>query len=192
LIEELKKISFLDQLYRGYLSDSTRKEFGRNSLQDKIILEKRRVQDEENLQVVEKIIAQKGYPSSKSVGKKYTPVLFLIIQHSNLQTMKKYLPLLRDVALKGDISLKTLVLMEDRVALGEGKKQLYGTQVMTSQNGKSHVRPIEDPDNLDKRRKEIGLSPMSEYVKKWEIVWNLDEYKQKLAEYEEIEKSLKN
>jgi hypothetical protein len=106
--------------------------------------------------------------------------------------MKKYLPLLRDVALKGDISLKTLVLMEDRVALGEGKKQLYGTQVMTSQNGKSHVRPIEDPDNLDKRRKEIGLSPMSEYVKKWEIVWNLDEYKQKLAEYEEIEKSLKN
>jgi hypothetical protein len=33
---------------------------------------------------------------------------------------------------------------------------------------------------------------MSEYVKKWEIVWNLDEYKQKLAEYEEIEKSLKN
>jgi hypothetical protein len=48
-----------------------------------------------------------------------------------------------------------LALLEDRIALDEGKKQKYGTQVKRSSNGRYHVEPIEDERNVDKRRTEM-------------------------------------
>ncbi len=191
LINEVMQIEFLDQLYRGFLSDSVRNEFGRGSVQDEIILTKRRKQDQENLQRVEKIIAKYGYPGVSLVGKKYSRAVFLVIQHSNIPTMVKYLPLLKDLAQKGELPIKTVALMEDRVLLGEGKKQIYGSQIMTDYNGKTFVRPIEDPDNVDARRSAIGLNPMAEYVKTWKITWNLEEFKREMQINEEKNKIIK-
>ena len=47
-------------------------------------------------------------------------------------------------------------------------KQLYGTQ-FTSINGKKDtykLHKIYNPKDVDKRRKEIGLEPLKEYIKK--------------------------
>ncbi len=105
--------------------------------------------------------------------------------------MVKYLPLLKDLAQKGELPIKTVALMEDRVLLGEGKKQIYGSQIMTDYNGKTFVRPIEDPDNVDARRFAIGLNPMAEYVKTWKITWNLEEFKREMQINEEKNKIIK-
>jgi hypothetical protein len=46
------------------------------------------------------------------------------------------------------------------------------------------VRPLEDPDNVDKRRAEVGLEPMVDYVSRWEIKWDVEQYKKDLMKLE--------
>ena len=57
-----------------------------------------------------------------------------------------------------------LAMLEDRVRTGDGKKQLYGTQVNVGPDGKPRVSPIEDPKNLDARRAAVGLPPIGVYL----------------------------
>jgi len=45
----------------------------------------------------------------------------------------------------------------DRIALYEGRQQVYGTQFFPSPKG-FYARDLEDPNNVDKRRVSIGLS----------------------------------
>jgi hypothetical protein len=67
-----------------------------------------------------------------------------------------------------------LALLEDRVALGKGKKQIYGSQIHRDQKtGKYIVAPIEDEPNVNKRRAEVGLEPLQDYVKHWDIDYKL-------------------
>jgi hypothetical protein len=70
------------------------------------------------------------------------------------------------VAVKnGKTERRWLALLEDRVALGEGKKQIYGSQIRWDKNSKkSYVASLENPDNVDKRRKEVVLDSMSLYL----------------------------
>lgn len=71
------------------------------------------------------------------------------------------------------------------MALREGKKQIYGSQIgRNTKTNKLYVEPLEDPDNVDKRRSDIGLGLLSDYVKNWEINWNVEEYKKNLPEIE--------
>ncbi|MFN8254817.1 MAG: DUF6624 domain-containing protein [Bacteroidales bacterium] len=47
----------------------------------------------------------------------------------------------------------------------ENKKQLYGTQLMkNNKTGKYEVCPIKDEINVDKRRAEVGLGPLKDYL----------------------------
>jgi hypothetical protein len=47
--------------------------------------------------------------------------------------------------------------------------------------------PLADPDNVDKRRAEVGLTPLAEYVKHWGIKWDVDDYKKQLPAIEKRE-----
>jgi hypothetical protein len=54
------------------------------------------------------------------------------------------------------------------VLIGDGKPQVYGTQAQPIEewNGQDPTpKPIEDEANVDKRRAEVGLPPLSEYRK---------------------------
>ena len=82
-----------------------------------------------------------------------------------------------------------LALLVDRVALGQGKKQIYGSQIgMDMQTQLYYVSPLEDPDNVDNRRLEVGLEPLVEYVKTWQIKWDVEQYKKDLPKFEKMEK----
>ncbi|QNK64567.1 hypothetical protein H7F33_08840 [Pedobacter sp. PAMC26386] len=77
----------------------------------------------------------------------------------------------------------SLALLEDRVSLKEGKKQVYGSQIMrNNKTGKYYVEQMEDPENVDKRRTEVGLSPIKEYVSQWGISWSIEQYRKDLLE----------
>ena len=59
-------------------------------------------------------------------------------------------------------------MLLDRVLVGEGKPQVYGTQGKRFEDWKGkepELEPIEDEANVDKRRAEVGLPPLAEYVK---------------------------
>ncbi|MDW8849863.1 DUF6624 domain-containing protein [Flavobacterium sp. MMLR14_040] len=147
--------------------------------------------DSVNLKKVVKILDEKGWVGKNVVGSQANKTLFLVIQHSDLKYQQKYLPMMRDAVKKGNASANSLALLEDRVALRERHKQIYGSQISMIPGAKAFVLPLEDPDNVDKRRAEVGLGPIADYVKKWNIVWDVEAYKKELPELERISQERK-
>ena len=115
--------------------------------------------------------------------------LFLVIQHSDLKVQEKYLPMMREAVAKKKASSSSLALLEDRVALRQGKRQIYGSQIGRKPNGGDYyVSPLEDPDNVDKRRVAVGLGSLESYISRWNIKWDVEAYKTMLPEIEALEK----
>jgi hypothetical protein len=69
---------------------------------------------------------------------------------------------MQDALAKGEVRGRDVAYLTDRVLLAEGKKQLYGTQAKIEE-GHVGFLPIKDEANVEKRRKEVGLQPLSEY-----------------------------
>lgn len=138
-----------------------------------------RVQDSTNLSRVQEILDTYGWLSPDDVGFNGSQALFLVIQHADLPTQEKYLPMIRKAAHNGKTQPSNLAILEDRVALRQGKKQIYGSQVWTDpKTGKKYVDLLDDPDGVDKRRAQVGLPLMSEYLSQFfQMKWNLEEYK---------------
>jgi hypothetical protein len=133
-------------------------------------------QDSLNLVKVKAVIAQYGWLGKETVGEKGNSALFLVIQHADLATQLTYLPMMKEAVANGKLSPGRLAILEDRIAIHQGRKQIYGSQLSTI-NQITRVSPIEDPDNVDKRRKEVGLIPLAQYLLQWGIVWDAEEHK---------------
>ena len=190
LQQELLKINEDDQKYRMQL-DEVEKKYGYNSPQMQEIWQIIGEKDSINLVKVKSILDKHGWVGPDKVGKAANQTLFLVIQHSDLATQQHYLPMMREAVKTGNASGGSLALLEDRVALGEGRKQVYGSQIgRDNASGKYFVSPLEDPDNVDKRRAEVGLPPLAQYVQRWEIVWDVVQYKKDLAEKEGLLKKM--
>lgn len=104
-----------------------------------------------------------GWIGPEKVGIKGNSALFLVIQHSDLKTQEKCLPILKSAVLDHKASTQELVLLEDRILVSKGKKQIYGSQVYFK-NGKYKLYPIRKPNQIDKRRASIGLDPIKSYL----------------------------
>ena len=145
--------------------------------------------DAKNLAKVNNTVAKYGWPSPQMIGFNGSFTMFLVIQHADLATQEKYLPIIRKAEKDGIILSSNLAILEDRVAMREGKRQLYGSQVTTNKlTGTKYLYPIIDPDHVDERRKSMGLPPMDDYAKLMKITWDLDAYKKALPELEKIAK----
>ncbi|MFY7669764.1 DUF6624 domain-containing protein [Tenacibaculum sp. MEBiC06402] len=146
--------------------------------------------DSGNLVIIEQILSKHGWLSSKEIGEKANSTLFLVIQHSDQKTQEKYLPMMRKAVKEGLARATSLALLEDRVALGKGELQIYGSQIGTDQEtGEMYVLPLKDPKNVNERRAKVGLGPIEDYISYWKLEWNVEEYLKKLPE---LEKELKS
>jgi hypothetical protein len=166
--------------------DRVAKDYGHGSKEMTALWKRINAKDSTNLIVVEDILKKYGWLGADVVGYTGNSTLFLVIQHSNLKTQEKYLPMMREAVKKGNAEASSLALLEDRIALGQGKKQKYGSQISMDENNKHYVQPLEDPDNVDVRRAEVGLGPLSEYVSRWNIIWDVEQYKKDLPRYEKL------
>ena len=88
---------------------------------------------------------------------------------------------MREAVKNGKAKASALALLEDRVALQQGRMQNYGSQVLWSPTkNKYFILPLDDPDNVDKRRTAVGLQSLAEYVSAWNIRWDVEQYKKDL------------
>ena len=53
----------------------------------------------------------------------------------------------------------------DKIRINAGQKQLYGTQFKATKDGSIESLPIEDEENVNKRRAELGMKTIEEYKK---------------------------
>ncbi len=182
LIAKLDTIFEDDQKYRLQIGEIEEK-YGRESKEMKAQWNIIREKDSVNLIKVKKILDKHSWPGPKIISPRGNTTLFLVIQHADLETQEKYLPLMRKAVNKGNANPSSLALLEDRVAIRNGKKQLYGSQIgRDKETGEYYVLPLADPDHVDKRRADMGLPPLKDYVSHWGIIWEVKEYKEKLSQ----------
>jgi len=99
---------------------------------------------------------ERGWLGLKVIGNQGNSTLFLVIQHSDLETQLKYLPMMREAVKLGNTRASSLALLEDRVALRQGKRQIYGSQIGRDQEtGEYYVSPLIEPEKVNERRHHI-------------------------------------
>ena len=176
LVVQLDSLGRIDQQFRAALNHYN---WGTNAYDS--IVHLMSYYDSLNTIEVAAILDKYGWLGPEVVGEDGSSTLFLVIQHAQIPTQIKYLPMMREAVKNGKAFAGNLALLEDRVALRQGKKQIYGSQVMRDmETGKFFVQPLEDPENVDKRRKEVGLQPLAEYLMHWNIIWDTKEYLKQL------------
>ncbi len=172
-----------DQSYRMQI-DGVVAKYGRDSKEVKDLWKTIEEKDAVNLKKVLAILDKYGWMGPDEVGPQGSQTIFLVIQHADLDIQQKYLPVMREAVRNRKAQPSALALLEDRVALRQGKRQIYGSQIGMDKDGKAFVSPLEDPDNVDKRRAEVGLGPLADYAGKWQIIWDVEAYKKALPELE--------
>jgi len=60
-------------------------------------------------------------------------------------------------------------LMYDRLQTRQGKPQRYGSQLIIDKEGNKGLMPIEDLEGVDERRAKLGMPPLAEYLKFFDL-----------------------
>jgi hypothetical protein len=117
-----------------------------------------------NAKILSDIIDTIGYPTIDKVGKEANEAAWLVIQHSIGQPefMKKSAELLKSAGDENKADPKSLAYLTDRIAVLEGKPQLYGTQFDWDKHGNLSPNLFDDLNKVNERRKSIGLNTIEE------------------------------
>jgi hypothetical protein len=158
LMDSLKMMTENDQKYRKDVDLSAF--VGENA-------RKQTQLDEENLKMVESIFKQYGYPGKRLVGYELSEVAFMIIQHSSLEKMEKYLPLIEKAVAERALNDYYLPYLVDRIRMAKKLPQVYGTQLIwNKKKERMELYPLEDAPNVDARRDKAGLQALKFYLEK--------------------------
>lgn len=171
LIAELKDIYNADQYYRLAAKKAAEK-YGWDSPITDSLMRLQSKADAGNTSRVTAVIDKYGYPGKSLVGKENASLAFMVIQHSDAETQRKYLPLLTKAAEKGELPKQSLALLIDRVKTELNEKQVYGTQLWQMGNSVK-LYPIADEANVNVRRKKVGLPPLETYLQQWNIKYKV-------------------
>jgi hypothetical protein len=172
LAQKLGQIHQKDQEFRRNL-DSIRTIQGDTSAEFLARLDLLRGIDSSNLAEVSRILDSSGFLGSEVVGTEGSDALFLVIQHSDLATQEKYLPVFRKAVEKNQMCSANLALLEDRVLVGKGQPQIYGSQIgYDNSTGRYFLLPLRNAQAVDSLRRQVDLEPLSNYLAHWDIKWD--------------------
>lgn len=107
------------------------------------------------------ILTSCTFASLREYNRRELVGLFLSIQHSQKEILSFYYPLIVEAVEEGVFTKGNEALITDRLLLGYGYPQVYGTQLT---KGADNVDDLMFPDQLDELREQMGLSPITEYV----------------------------
>jgi hypothetical protein len=166
LKHELDSLYEVDQCYRAMLFDprlncnpdslATALGVSTSALNETIKVRMMQA-DATNMTRVQALVAQYGYPGKSLVGMPTNEAVWNVIQH-NPKRIPQYLPLLKEAAEKGEAPFYRYAMMLDRSLMTEGKEQLYGTQVLGYNGQPPFVWPIQNPAQVNQRRKQAGFT----------------------------------
>lgn len=155
LREELRRMAEEDQAVRRDMSPSP------NENQISKLLKT----DARNLARIKAIVKRWGFPLNTLVGDDGVAAAFLLVQHASdkafqAQVLRQLAPRVKTGHISGD----QFALLTDRVLVEQGKPQIYGTQLNGTEGGELKLAPIEAPQHVDRRRKDMGMPPLSDYL----------------------------
>lgn len=156
-VERLQRLKELDQAPRRII---TTFDFGRIPEADRGVAlnaASARIEavDDENLATLLTMVPPEGWFLRSKYGKA-AETAFHIVQHSDVETQKRFLPTLETLVPAGEFDGQSYGMMFDRVAISEGRPQRYGSQFRCD-GGKWRPYPMEDPEQVDARRTAMGF-----------------------------------
>ncbi|MEO5642231.1 MAG: DUF6624 domain-containing protein [Bacteroidia bacterium] len=164
LAKMLWEMQAKDQAYY-YEIDLADKKMGMNSPVSNALWTAKENFNRQNVETLDSIINASGWPKISEVGQLGSVTAFLIIQHSTLQLQLKYLPVIKSLCEAEEASWQSYAYMYDRVQTGLERPQLYGSQLKFNPETKKYeLFPIEDEKNVNKRRAELGMQPLEDYL----------------------------
>jgi hypothetical protein len=121
--------------------------------------------DEGNTAWLEKALAAKNLFKRSTFGDSAANAAFLLVQHADLNRpfQRKALAMMEPLMATGDVRPQNYALLFDRVAVGEGRPQRYGSQGGCTGPGVWTEKPVEDAATLDQTRAKVGLEPIAAY-----------------------------
>lgn len=126
--------------------------------------------DRQNLIEVISLIEKCGMPTLKEVTQTQMDAIWLVFQHADHENRKKYFALLQKSAKNGDLTQIQIAMTQDRILMFDGKAQIYGSQITQNlHTNEWELYHLENPESVDKRRLEVGLGSLKEYLKDWNI-----------------------
>lgn len=164
-----KKIITMFKEDQKWRVESNNLENGKKSSFDEMTINKNMGKtDSLNMIEAKFIIKKYGFPGYSLVGTDGSNGFWAIIQHCDNDVIfqQKILLLMAKEVKRHNASGENFALLQDRVLINQGHKQLYGTQVrMDLKTHHAKPLPIQDSLNVDSRRKAVGLSPLQDYLK---------------------------
>ncbi len=161
LKDSLAKMVIWDQKVAGFQPEHKIDDPKRKQFQDSVFTS--------HYSRLQKILSDQGYPGFDLVGKQGSRDFWLLVQHLDQwpDFQQKVLDGMKKQVLKKNASSGDYAYLTDRVRLNTSRNQLYGTQVSYNTDSCQAVpRPTENPEFLNKRRKEVGLDSIEEYLNK--------------------------
>lgn len=114
--------------------------------------------DEYNTRVLKTLLPKSGWFDNHTHGKQITHGAWLIAQHSPDREFMKYaLVEMEKRVSSGGVDARDYALTYDRVRIGDGYPQRYGSQ-FSCRNGRLSLMPVEDEAAVDTEREKIGWS----------------------------------
>ena len=120
----------------------------------------------ENALLLERVIDTIGWPGRAKVQDDGAGAAFMILQHaiSRPDLQRRGLALILDAVPEGQANPLDAAYLSDRIAVFEGRGQIFGTQFDFDANGLLSPAPVHEPEGLDARRESVGLPPMAETI----------------------------
>ena len=161
LREQLKSMVREDQAVRYEYINAW--QTGNSSAADSL-LKRMQYVDSVNIRQVTDILDSRGWVGRDVVGDA-CEAIWVIIQHAGLEAQGKYLPLFREAVSRGELHASAVAMMEDRVAVFEGRPQKYGSQLQRGEDGIYTSFELLDAEKVDEWRAEVGMASLAEYLK---------------------------
>lgn len=121
-----------------------------------------------NADVLNEIINRIGYPTIDKVGLEAYEAAWLVIQHTieRPNFLKRCAHLLGIAVNEEKASAVSLAYLTDRIAVLEGKPQLFGTQFDWDESGELSPNFYDSLRKVNERRESIGLNMLKEQTAK--------------------------
>jgi hypothetical protein len=134
---------------------------------DSAVMRRMAAIDAGNTARLKEMVDQVGWPGTDLVGWDGAEAAFLLGQHAAHEAHTAWMPKIQEAFEAGRMSGSNYALFLDRYLVEEGKPQVYGSRAKPFAEWKGRgvaFFPIDDSTNVDKRRADVGLSPLAEYA----------------------------
>lgn len=161
---ELLRLSEDDQRSRAGIGPLLQR-YGRNSPQADSAFAAMAAADRPVQARLREIVARHGWPDRRLVADDGAHAAWLLLQHADSAFQRQVLPAVRRAADAGHARRSDAAYLEDRVRVGQGRPQRFGTQLRFDEaTGRPALYPIEDEARVDERRAAAGMGTLAEYL----------------------------